>query len=622
MAILPSLKQTLTVYFLLVAAIPVLLFGLVGLELIADYQLKDIHARNMKSAQSVAGEVSSFLLEVQSDLHQIEETINSRSIIQPGGENDYLGIAIRNSRFLESIYLLDADRRIRHLGVMPQLHARRGDYMQLDFSSHQIFQNDPMFTNPAWSDTFVSLVTGEPAVTLGLPIRHGALLGNIRLVSLSRLLQRYSTREELAFAIIDSTGALIAHSDNDLALLRMNFNTHPVVASALSGTELTGEHRHDSATYLESVARVEPAGWVVWASLNLEAVQAPIRSLRNLLVGFMLLAFLLAGIIAVINVRRLMLPLNALGSRARKIADGDYAFRFRPSGFEEIDTLADQFAKMSEAIQVREESIVSSEKKFRNLVNSIDGIVWEMDYPSSRFLFVSKQSESILGYPPGDWLAHENFWKEIAHPDDVEPSFTYCRMMSEKHEDHSFEFRGIAADGRTVWIRNLISVMVEAGRPVRLLGVMIDISQQMELLENLERSERNYREIFNATSEAIFIHDKETGEILDVNQAMLDVYGCEYAEALQLTIADLSLNQPPYTLSEAMGRLKMAAERGDCVYEWRSRRRNGDLFWAEVALKRAMIAGQERVISVVRDISERKEAERQLETYRGHLETL
>ena len=74
-----------------------------------------------------------------------------------------------------------------------------------------------------------------------------------------------------------------------------------------------------------------------------------------------------------------------------------------PSGFVEIDELAYQIASMSHAIELREESIITNERRFRDLVNSIDGIVWEMEYPSFRFLFVSKQAEAILGYPLQDW---------------------------------------------------------------------------------------------------------------------------------------------------------------------------------------------------------------------------
>jgi len=128
----------------------------------------------------------------------------------------------------------------------------------------------------------------------------------------------------------------------------------------------------------------------------------------------------------------------------------------------------------------------------------------------------------------------------------------------------------------------------------------------------LEESEQNYREIFNATSDAIFIHDSSNGEILDVNQTMLDMYGYTYDEALGLSIHDLSLNKPPYTDTEALRFVRKAVEEGLQVFEWRARRKSGEIFWVEVALKSTEIGSSGKVLAVVRDISERKEMEGEL----------
>ena len=57
-----------------------------------------------------------------------------------------------------------------HLGVLPALKARQDDYAGIDFSGHRLFQGKKDLLNPAWSNTFVSLITGEPSVTLGMPM--------------------------------------------------------------------------------------------------------------------------------------------------------------------------------------------------------------------------------------------------------------------------------------------------------------------------------------------------------------------------------------------------------------------------------------------------------------------
>ena len=55
---------------------------------------------------------------------------------------------------------------------------------------------------------------------------------------------------------------------------------------------------------------------------------------------------------------------------------------------------------MSQAIHDREQLLVSSEQRFRELVNSIEGVVWEMDVQSGKYLFVSQRSADMFGYQP------------------------------------------------------------------------------------------------------------------------------------------------------------------------------------------------------------------------------
>jgi hypothetical protein len=243
MPFLYSLKRALTVNFLLVASLPVLFFGLINIYLVSSHQLEGVRDRNIVQARSIAEEVESFLLEVRADLQHVQQTITSGIILQPDSTDYFLAGMVRNSQFFESIYLLDSNYRVLHLGVLPELQSRRDDYVRLDFSGHQLFQDEEKVTGPVWSNTFVSLVTGEPSVTLGLPMPQGFLLGNIRLSSLGRLLQRYSAYGGVEVSILDDSGTLVAHNVTSMAMQRVNFNDHPTVISAMEGVESTQEFK-------------------------------------------------------------------------------------------------------------------------------------------------------------------------------------------------------------------------------------------------------------------------------------------------------------------------------------------------------------------------------------------
>ncbi|HKQ35453.1 MAG TPA: PAS domain S-box protein [Nitrospiraceae bacterium] len=125
-----------------------------------------------------------------------------------------------------------------------------------------------------------------------------------------------------------------------------------------------------------------------------------------------------------------------------------------------------------------EEALRLSEQRYASLLNSITGIVWEADPATFCFTFVSIQAEHILGYPVHQWLNSPTFWPDHIHPEDRERTVAYCVEQTKLGLPHDFEYRMLAADGRTVWIRDIVSVFIEEGAPVRVRGIMVDITEQ------------------------------------------------------------------------------------------------------------------------------------------------
>jgi PAS domain S-box-containing protein len=143
---------------------------------------------------------------------------------------------------------------------------------------------------------------------------------------------------------------------------------------------------------------------------------------------------------------------------------------------------------------------VAAQQRFHDLVNSVEGIVWEADVPSFQFLFVSKQAERVLGYPVECWLSEPTFWRDHVHPEDQEGALQLRQTATAEKRDHDCEYRMIAVDGRVVLLRDLVTVAVEGNRATRLRGVMVDISTRKEAEEALRQAQADLAHVNRLTT--------------------------------------------------------------------------------------------------------------------------
>ncbi|WP_181693454.1 PAS domain S-box protein [Natronomonas sp. LN261] len=119
--------------------------------------------------------------------------------------------------------------------------------------------------------------------------------------------------------------------------------------------------------------------------------------------------------------------------------------------------------------------------------------------------------------------------------------------------------------------------------------------------------------VFDSIHDAIIIHDRE-GNVVEANQAATDMYGYSRAELRNEEVVTPSSGNPPYTQENARKRIERAVEGENQTFEWQGRDSDGNVFWEEVSLARTAVGGEVRVIAIIRDIDDRKEAERRFET--------
>lgn len=259
------------------------------------------------------------------------------------------------------------------------------------------------------------------------------------------------------------------------------------------------------------------------------------------------------------------------------------------------------------------ESKSKNDHRYESLVHSIDGIVWEVDPETFTFTFVSNQAERILGYPVKQWLEEKDFWVNHIHPDDRTWAVNYCVEATSRGEDHKFEYRMFAADGRIVWLSDIVTVDVADDGRLELHGVMVDVTERKIAERKVQRISERLQLATSAASIGIWDWDI-VRDVLIWDDQMYNLFGIrkeDFTGAYDAWANALA----PADLERATEEVR-AALRGDREFdmEYRVARPDGSIRFIKAASKtfRDSQGRPLRMVGANYDITERKLAEEQI----------
>lgn len=174
-----------------------------------------------------------------------------------------------------------------------------------------------------------------------------------------------------------------------------------------------------------------------------------------------------------------------------------------------------------EALTGTKKEINLTEENLKAFVQSINGIIWECTGDTFQFTYISPHTEKILGYAAAEWYKDAQFWQKHIHPDDREIAVNYCLSQVHEQKDHEFEYRMIASDGQIVWIRDVVSLVKEPGKPLFLRGFMMDITEIKEVAAAGEFERQHKEALINNTKDLIWSINKEF-QLLAANNALIN----------------------------------------------------------------------------------------------------
>ena len=264
-----------------------------------------------------------------------------------------------------------------------------------------------------------------------------------------------------------------------------------------------------------------------------------------------------------------------------------------------------------------EQSLRESEERYRELFQKSPVSITLVDEKGA-IIDCNRATEQLIGYSKEEIVGIPFEKLTTLNLHDLPALRDIFSTLSQGKDVEPYELLITRKNGKKRYIRVINSIIKRNNTLVGFQIICTDITDQKLADEKLKESEEKYRNLFQNSRDAIFIHDQE-GTILEVNQKVLDLFGYSKPEILSLSIVKL---YPPHALEKSKWAFNRISREKSISFEIDFRKKTGEIFPAEVSSSLFEIRGEKVIQGIVRDITERKKGEEALNRSEEKFRTL
>ena len=264
-----------------------------------------------------------------------------------------------------------------------------------------------------------------------------------------------------------------------------------------------------------------------------------------------------------------------------------------------------------------ENALRQSEERFRQLAQNIDEVFWLSDPDKKNLLYVSPAYERIFGRPCASLYENPKSFLEAVHPDDYDRVIE--SLPRQRQGNYQIEYRILHTDGDLIWVRTrAYPVFDENGDVHRIAGITADVTRRKADEQAIQESEEQLQAIVNTAADAIITIER-SGIIISFNAAAERMFGYSSGDVIGRNVNILMTS--PYR-EEHDGYIARYLETHEARIlggnrEVVAQRKNGSIFPIDLAVSEVGNLGL--FTGIIRDLTDRKKAEEELEKSREEL---
>jgi len=464
----------------------------------------------------------------------------------------------------------------------------------------------------------------SPVVVMAVPIRDsrgqvaGLLAGSINLAKpnfLDRITSNHYGNTG-GYMLVSREHRLIVTATDKTRIMEQlpTPNAFPEIDRFMEGHEgsVVTPNPH-GVEVLVSAKRISTANWQALATLPIQEAFAPIRRMQErVLVATAFLTLLAATLTWWMLKRQLSPLLDTTRALSRMPYTGKPLSALPIDRDDEIGGLIGNFNRLLEAAEKRENALRESEERFRLIFeNSGDAIIFS--WPDGRIESANPAACRLTGYS-------EEELRALGQDHVIDTSDPRLHAAQEERLRTGLfygELRCIHKTGRLFTAEISSTYFFDSKGKTRTITQLRDITERQLVEKALRESHAALSSILETTRDG-FWHLDSQGQLKDVNPAYCQMSGYKRHELLKMHIDDL----------EAIENKQQIASRIDCImksgsdlFETIHQRKDGSLWNVEISVTFRRDTGQDYFV-FLRDITERKSAEQELEQHRNHLQKL